>query len=257
MPQRALGGMSKDSDFFVEIPSVDGVIATPLYMQLQEAVRIRIESGTFPPRYTLPPEREISTRLDISRITVRKAISNLVDLGLLVRQQGSGTFVTGRIDKQFGMLSSFSEDMAAKGRKVTSKWLTREKGSISTDEALAFGLSLGSAVYRFSRVRCADAEPMALELTAIADFALPSEAAVVSSLYDALTLHGQRPVRALQRLRAVLFDQHQADLLGIEAGSPALYIERRGYNSNGQMVEFTKSWYRGDAYDFVSEINGL
>lgn len=249
--------MPKNSDFFVHIQLLKGDSPKPLYMQLQDSIRVAIESGEFPARFTFPPEREISEQLDISRITVRKAISTLVEDGLLVRQQGSGTFVTSRIEKQFGMLSSFSEDMTAKGREVSSTWLGREKANISTDEALAFGLSLGSSIYRFRRVRCADSEPMAIELTTLAEFALPNEMSVETSLYDALASVGQRPVRALQKLRAVLFDKSQAELIGVEPGSPALYIERRGYNSKGQMVEFTKSWYRGDAYDFVSEINGL
>lgn len=246
-----------DLEFFKVVGPLDSKQAALLYMQLQDAVRIAIHSGAFPHGFTLPPEREISERLAISRITVRKAISNLVDEGLLVRRQGSGTFVAGRIDKQFGKLSSFSEDMAAKGRTVTSQWLAREKANITTNEALAFGLSLDALVYRFRRVRCADGEPLAIELTTVPEFALPNEGAVVASLYDALTAQGQRPARALQRLRAVTFDQKQATLLGVEVGSPALYIQRRGYNAGGQMVEFTKSWYRGDAYDFVSEINGL
>lgn len=249
--------MQQDSDFFTAIDALDSKQAALLYMQLQVAIRAAIHSGAFQQGYTLPPEREISERLAISRITVRKAISNLVEEGLLVRRQGSGTFVAGRIEKQFSKLSSFSEDMAAKGRSVTSQWLTREKANITTDEALAFGLSLDSLVYRFLRVRCADGEPMAIELTSVPDFALTSETAVIASLYDALTLQGQRPQRALQRLRAVLFDQKQAKLLGVKAGCPALYIQRHGYNANGQMVEFTKSWYRGDCYDFVSEIHGL
>jgi GntR family transcriptional regulator len=248
---------SYKSDFFDVVQSLDQRVAAPLYMQLQDAIRAGIEQGSFASRYTLPPEREISSRLDISRITVRKAISNLVEEGLLVRQQGSGTFVTGRIEKQFGMLSSFSEDMAAKGRDVTSQWLVRERSGISTEEALAFGLSLGADVYRFRRVRRADAQPMAIEVTAITECALTNELDVKSSLYDALAKSGHRPVRALQRLRAVLVDKRQAKLLDVDEGSAALYIERRGYNSAGQMVEFTKSWYRGDAYDFVSEINGL
>lgn len=252
-----MGQNDKGLDFFSLITRLDSSLPAPLYMQLQELIRDAIQNGAFPARYTLPPEREISARLGISRITVRKAISDLVEEGLLVRQQGSGTFVSGRIEKQFGMLSSFSEDMAGKGRKVTTQWLARERTGISTDEALVFGSSLGSMIYRFRRVRCADGEPMALELTAIPEFALPSERAVKTSLYDALSKTGNRPVRALQRLRAVLFDRGQAELLGVAEGSPALYIERRGYNASGQMIEYTKSWYRGDAYDFISEINGL
>jgi GntR family transcriptional regulator len=249
--------MQHDSDFFAVIDGLDSKHSAPLYMQLQDAVRAAVQSGLFQHGYTLPPEREISERLAISRITVRKAISNLVEEGLLVRRQGSGTFVSRRIEKQFSKLSSFSEDMAAKGRIVTSQWLAREKANITADEALAFGLSLDAMIYRFRRVRFANGEPMAIELTSVPDFALPSETAVGASVYEALTVQGQRPQRALQRLRAVLFDQKQAALLGIEGGTPALYIQRHGYNASGQMVELTKSWYRGDCYDFVSEIHAL
>ena len=63
------------------------------------------------------------------------------------------------------------------------------------------------------------------------------------------------PVRALQRLRAVLFDADKARLLGIEAGAPGLYIERRGFLADGRVIEATQSWYRGDAYDFVAELD--
>ncbi|PKP94337.1 MAG: GntR family transcriptional regulator [Alphaproteobacteria bacterium HGW-Alphaproteobacteria-16] len=250
------GKTNSEFEFFDRIALNGAGRPGPLYLQLQDAIRGSIENGELLPRATLPPEREISARLDISRITVRKAISGLVEEGLLVRQQGSGTYVAARIDKQFAMISSFTEDMAASGRHVTSKWLDRSSGRITTEEALAFGQSLGSKVFRFHRVRCADGEPLAIETTTVPDFALPSVKLVNTSLYVALEAHGHRPVRALQRLRAVSLDANQAELLDVEVQSPALYIERRGFNARGQMVELTKSWYRGDAYDFVSEING-
>jgi len=86
-------------------------------------------------------------------------------------------------------------------------------------------------------------------------FCLPSELAVEESLYTALDAHGCRPVRALQRLRAVLFTSERARLLGVPDGSPGLLIERRGFLRDGRVVEFTQSYYRGDAYDFVAELN--
>ena len=77
------------------------------------------------------------------------------------------------------------------------------------------------------------------------------------SLYEALNAAGTRPVRALQRLRAVLFDEQKAKLMGVEPGAPGLLIERRGFLEDGRAVEMTQSWYRGDAYDFVAELNAL
>jgi GntR family transcriptional regulator len=98
---------------------------------------------------------------------------------------------------------------------------------------------------------------MALEYSTIAGFALAGPDAVDTSLYAALEKGGHRPVRALQRLRAVLFDKDQAKLIGVEPGAAGLYIERRGFLEDGRVVEATQSWYRGDAYDFVAELNML
>src|SRR5215475_1536396 len=87
----------------------------PLYQKLQRAIREAIEKNVLRPDDALPPEREIASELDISRITVRKAIDGLVDEGLLVKRQGSGNFVSARIEKNFAKLTSFSEDMRARG----------------------------------------------------------------------------------------------------------------------------------------------
>ena len=78
-----------------------------------------------------------------------------------------------------------------------------------------------------------------------------------TSLYEALEKQGMRPVRALQRLRAVLFNAEQAALIGVAEKAAGLLIERRGFLKDGRPVEFTQSYYRGDAYDFVAELNWL
>jgi len=122
---------------------------------------------------------------------------------------------------------------------------------------MVLGLSPGQPVYRFHRIRFADDEPMALEYSTVPGFSLPSADAVGTSLYEALNAAGRRPVRALQRLRAVLFTPEQAALLTVRPGAPGLLIERRGFLRDGRAVEFTQSYYRGDAYDFVAELNTL
>lgn len=226
-----------------------------LYRKLQTALRDAIDSGVLKPNETLPPERDLAADLSVSRITVRKALDALVAEGLLTRRQGAGTFVAGRVEKQFSKLSSFSEDMAARGRTARSEWILRAEGAVTPDESLMLGLSPGSPVYRFNRIRFADDLPMALEYAAIPGFGLDDADAVETSLYTALEAAGNRPVRALQRLRAVLFDEEKARLLGVEPGAPGLLIERRGFLDDGRAIEATRSWYRGDAYDFVAELN--
>ena len=245
--------MSYVSSLAERVGTIEG--PGPLYRRLHDALRTAIETSILSPQDALPPERDLATDFAVSRITVRKALDALVAEGLLIRKQGAGTFVSGRVEKQFSKLTSFSEDMASRGSTPRSEWLLRASGSVTPEESLTLGLSPGAPVYRFNRIRFADDLPMALDYSTISGFALPNEDAVEDSLYAALQAAGNRPTRALQRLRAVLMDGERAKLLGVEAGAPGLYIERRGFLDDGRAVEATQSWYRGDAYDFVAELN--
>jgi len=232
----------------------------PLYQQLHRALREAISDNRLPAEEALPPERDLADEFGVSRITVRKALDALVGEGMLIRRQGAGTFVASRhpemrVEKSFSKLSSFSEDMTSRGRRPESVWLSRSSGSVTPEESLTLGLSPGSQIYRFSRIRYADGEPMAVEYSTVPGFCLPNESAVGESLYEALERHSSRPARALQRLRAILFVGEKAKLLGVAEGSPGLLIERRGYLKDGRPVEFTQSYYRGDAYDFVAELS--
>jgi GntR family transcriptional regulator len=227
----------------------------PLYQQLQRGLRDAISSNVLAPDDALPAERDLAETFAVSRITVRKALDGLVGEGLLTRKQGAGTFVSGRVEKNFAKLTSFSEDMIARGRRPHSVWLSKSQGTVTPEEAMVLDLSPGAAVFRFHRIRYADAAPMALEQSTVPASCLSSIDDVGSSLYEALHLNGARPTRALQRLRAVLFNGEQAELLGVVEGDPGLLIERRGFLKTGRAVEFTRSFYRGDAYDFVAELN--
>jgi GntR family transcriptional regulator len=227
----------------------------PLYQQLQRALREAIERRILGPDDALPPERDLAADLDISRITVRKAIDGLVNEGILMRRQGSGTFVCARVEKNFAKITSFSEDMRARGRNPRSVWLKRAEGTVTPEESLTLRLSPGTPVYRFSRIRFADELPMALEYATVLASCLPSLDAVESSLYEALERTGHRPVRALQRLRAVLLTAEQAKLLGARERDAGLLVERVGFHKDGRAVEFSQSYYRGDIYDFVAELS--
>lgn len=227
----------------------------PLYMQLQKVLRDAILSRVISPEAAIPPERDLAEEFGVSRLTVRKAVDGLVSEGLILRRRGAGTFVASRVEKSFSKLSSFSEDMISRGRVPHSEWLARSVGGVTPEESLSLGLSPGTQVYRFQRLRFADGLTMALEYSTIPSYCLPSIDAVGESLYAALDAAGNRPVRALQRLRAVAFTADQADILGIRPGDAGLFIERRGFLADGRAAEYTQSYYRGDAYDVVAELN--
>lgn len=234
---------------------LDGSSSLPLYLQLQRALRQAIESRVLGPDDALPPERDLANDFDVSRITVRKAIDGLISEGMLVRRQGSGTFVCARVEKNFSKLTSFSEDMRARGRTPHSEWLKKSTGSVTPEEALTLRSSPGTPVYRFHRIRFADDLPMSVEYATVLASSLPSLEAVESSLYEALEHAGNRPVRALQRLRAVLLPAEQAELLKAKEKDAGLLVERLGFLKDGRAVEFTQSYYRGDIYDFVAELS--
>lgn len=243
--------------FSERVGQFDPANRAPLYVQLQQIIRAAIAAKLLAQDDAIPPERDLATEFGISRITVRKAIEGLVDEGLVVRRRGAGTFVAARVEKSFSKLSSFSEDMQARGRVPSSELIARAEGSVTPEESLSLGLSPGTRVYRFQRVRYADNVPMAMEYATIAGHCLPSAEAVEHSLYAALEATGCRPVRALQRLRAIPFPAEQAKRLGVETGHAGLFIERLGYSADGETIEFTQSYYRGDAYDVVAELSAI
>ena len=246
--------MSRLADLIGPLDPADPL---PLYQQLHRALRQAIDGGVFRPEDSLPAERQFAAELGVSRITVRKALDALAGEGLLVSRPGAGNFVASpgsRIDKNFAKLTSFSEDIRARGREPRSEWLKRVTGTVSPDEALKLGVSPGTQVLRLHRLRFADDRPMAIEYATVLCTALRSLEAVTDSLYAALRQVGARPVRALQRLRAVLLDDEQARLLQTEPDAAGLFVERISYGADGRALEMTQSIYRGDAYDFVAEL---
>ena len=235
---------------------VDDSKPTPLYLQLQRAIRHAVRSGALKADDALPSERDLARELGISRVTVRKAIAGLVENGLLVQRWGSGTFIAGRmhVEQPLSRLSSFTDDMIARGLKPSALFLHKGAGAVSPKEAMALGLSPGETVSRIHRLRLADEVPMAIEYAVVPARYLPDAGEVEASLYAVLIRRGFAPRRALQRLHAVLLSDEQARLLQLRPGSAALYIERRSFLAGGEVVEFTCSYYSGDAYDFVVEL---
>jgi GntR family transcriptional regulator len=119
---------------------------------------------------------------------------------------------------------------------------------------MALDVSPVDAVSRFHRLRLADGQPMAIEYAAIPARYLESADLVGESLYQALNERGLVPCRGLQRLHATQLSDERAALLKVPAGSAALYIERLTFLESGAPIEFTRSYYRGDAYDFIAEL---
>jgi GntR family transcriptional regulator len=229
----------------------------PRYAQLRRRLEEGIGSGVLPPNSYLPPEREIAEITDLSRVTVRKAIQELVRDGLVEQRQGSGTFIREpvvRMEQSLSHLTSFTEDMAQRGMGTTSKWLERGLFAATEEEADALDLGDTDEVARIYRLRDAGGRPMALERASLPSDILPNPLEVKTSLYEVLERRGLRPVRAMQKISAINIEAREADLLGVAEGAAGLSIERTSFLKCGRVAELTRSLYRGDAYDFVAEL---
>ncbi len=231
--------------------------ATPIYLRLAAILRDKVHAGEFAVGEALPSERDIAERMAVSRVTVRKAIDLLMREGVLSRKQGSGTFVAPRIEQPSSILAGFSEDLRRRGLVAGSVWLEKRIDIAAPDEVIAFGLPVHARVNRFRRIRTANGEALALEHAVVPETYLPDPLIVADSLYAALDAMGAKPVTGLQRVTASLATEDEARHLDVPGGAAVLRIERRGYIADGTMVELTRSAYRGDRYDFVSQLRAL
>jgi len=199
------------------------------YIQLKRRIEKAIADGELPPGIPLPPEREIAKLTGLSRVTVRKAIAPLV-------------------------LTSFTEDMQFRGIKTTSQWLNRAISAPSPEEIMNLAISTSEMVSRIDRLRLANDIPMAIERATLPNYILKDPLNVENSLYETLEKIGKKPVRAIQHLKATNIKKEDAILLKCDEGTACLNVTRLSFLGSGEVVEFTKSVYRGDAYDFVAEL---
>ncbi|ERL99739.1 GntR family transcriptional regulator [Brucella intermedia 229E] len=229
----------------------------PLYRNLARILGELIEEGgELAPAVGLPPERDLAEQLGVGRITVRNAYKELLTQGVVEARRGSGTFVAerpARISQHLWRLTSFSEDMLSRGKEPGARVVTNKVDRPSPDEAFRLGgVGVDTTVVRLDRLRLADGVPMAFERAVVPRHFLDQDRVDETSLYGALARRGHKPVRALQRLTAVTLDPGIARLLGVHRGAPALLIERVSHLEDDRIVEYTRSHYRADAYDFVA-----
>jgi GntR family transcriptional regulator len=229
----------------------------PLYFQLQEALRIDIESGALKPGMQLPSEAEFCRRYGVSHATVKRALGNLVNQHLLYRLRGKGTFVAEpKIQKDPRKIQSFTEEMQTLGFLVSSRVL--EVRTLPADPVIADKLQIAEEepITLVRRLRRASDRPIALQSSYVPVAQCPNllHEDLSGSLYDVLRRYGLQPERAQEIYSAVALDQVDAGLLEIRAGSPALRCERISRGPNGQVIEYVESVLRGDLYQVTAEL---
>src|SRR6266540_1458124 len=217
--------------------------------------------ATLPPGSALPSERLLARRYGVARATASQAIEGLAIKGLVYRVHGSGTFVAEPKFSQPEMLSSFSEDMHARGMTPGSVMLRREVVSASGVIARQLEIEPGGPVVTVERVRTAGGEPMALERSYLPAGRFPGlEAADLTdvSLYSLLAERwGARVTAADQWASAVRLTEEEAGILGVDAEQPALLFQRVTHDPSGNIIEYVRSFYRGDRYEVHHRLERL
>lgn len=237
---------------------IDKESATPFYLQLKRFIEGQVASGALPPHSRIPSERELSEQYGISRMTARRALLELTREGLIYTSVGKGTFVAEpKIRQNLQALTSFSEEMRARGMRPAARVLRRELCPAPADVAAGLRVPPETTVLCLERLRLADDEPMAIER---AHFCFPRMEelrgiALDGSLYELLRERfGLVPAEAFQEFEARLATEPEQDLLRIGAGAAVLTIARTTLDQTQRPFEFVQAIYRADRYRFVARL---
>jgi GntR family transcriptional regulator len=231
----------------------------PLYARMERVVAAEIADGSLAVGDRLPTEDGLVERFGVSRITVRRAVQNLVARGLVEVRRGRGTFVAApRITQPLTALTGFVEDMAVLGRTATARVLRVELVPADAGVARELELDPGTYVTHIERVRMADGRPISLDDTylpqdvgeriAADDLARQPVFELLEQKYDVPL------VEATYRLSAAKAGPHAADALHIGAGDPVFRIERTSFTTGSRPVDHETLRYRGDAVMFETRL---
>jgi len=229
---------------------IDRSSPIPLYFQVTAQLEAAIDSGALSPGDRLPNEIDLAGSLGLSRPTMRRALEELVDKGLLVRKRGYGTEVANiRVHRRVE-LTSLYDDLDAAGQSPTTEVLKLDPARVNAAAAAAIGADASTPLVYVERLRLAEGRPLAVMHNWLpptyAD--VSKEQLVGDGLYRILRSRGVQPQVAKQRITARSANQREARLLKIRRGQPLIAMQRTAYDADGQAIEFGDHVYRADGY---------
>jgi GntR family transcriptional regulator, N-acetylglucosamine utilization regulator len=239
---------------------LDRASPTPIFEQIRTRVQDAISSGDFAAHQRIPSERQLSDRFGVSRMTVRQALEALAQERFLYSLPGKGTFVADQkiIEQPLLHLTSFTQDILARGMQPSSRLLDGRIVAASFEMARLFGVSPTVEIVQVTRLRLGDGEPLAIETTHIPSALAPGLLAhdlAGESLYAILAReYGIRLASARQTIEAAEPTPDEQRALGIDGPRPVLRISRLTSDASNRVVEYVRSVYRGDRYHLTVEL---
>ena len=231
---------------------IDRSSPVPLYHQVSERIEKAIRDDTLPAGSKLENEISLGHRLGLSRPTVRRAIQELVDKGLLVRRRGVGTQVVhGPVTRNVELTSLF-EDLERSAQKPTTTLLSRRVEAATPELAETLGIEVGSPTLHISRLRSAYGVPLAILDNVLPEpfVELTEDELVEHGLYQLLRARGVTMRVAKQRIGARAASREEERLLDLSGGAAVLTMSRVAFDAAGRAVEYGRHCYRPDLYTF-------
>ena len=246
--------MTTQEQLALPYATVDPHSPIPLYHQIYLDLRQMIQRDILSPGDMLPPELDICQAYNVGRQTVRQAIARLVDEGLVERFAGRGTFVREQTSHvQFFLDRSFSQQMREMGRIPNSRLLNQQVGTVDMDVP-SMQAYQGKPCLTLERLRLGDSEPICHQTSTILSelcSGIEQYDFTNQSLYEVLANRFHLMISRIDHVvRAVAADGYRADLLEVEEGTPLLFVGTTTYLEDGELIEYSASYYRADRYEY-------
>lgn len=225
-----------------------------LYLQVRDILVEQIESGKLSPGDALPGERTLAEMFDVSRVTIRKCIGNMVEEGYLIRSRGKETVVANRkINHRLGILLGVAEELSETNDAVAIKVLNKGYEKITTEIRKHLKTDDNSEVYAFSRLILRDGKPLVVNYSYVLHD--------IGKLVDKLDLKNDKVFQHLEHcgynvsyaeqvISSGICNKKEAELLDYKVGQPVIVIKRTTFLENGYPILYERSTYRGDEYQY-------
>ncbi|MBN1776988.1 MAG: GntR family transcriptional regulator [Clostridiales bacterium] len=224
----------------------------PLYKQLMQRLKNDITAGVYPTGVRIPGEQALCAAYGVSRVTVRKALEEIVREGLLVRRQGKGTFVAQeKIKRDLAHITSFSDACAQIGQTAHTRLIERRTETATEEDRAKLDLQIGAQVLSICRLRLSDGKPVMLEYNRFpASLKFLTTAPLSGSLYALLAENGLIPSRAVHDISLGRAGEQVGKLLGTKDGDALLRLDQVVFDQHDHPLHISCQWIRGDRFTF-------
>ncbi|HEL0698065.1 GntR family transcriptional regulator [Streptococcus equi] len=230
----------------------------PAYIKIHDAIKKDIEKEVWTIGSRLPSERDLAEHFEVSRMTLRQAITLLVEEGILERRVGSGTYVAShRVQERMRGTTSFTEIVNSQGRKPSSKLISYQRQLASDTEINQLHLEESDYVIRMERIRYADKVPLVYEVASIPEKFIKNvkKTDITEHFFQTLTSNGYEIGKSQQTIYAKVASERVASYLEVAKGHAILALTQVSFFTDGRPFEYVRSQYVGDRFEFYLENN--